>query len=79
MLPPGFFAYVLQSCPWSHAVANLLSKKDKKWVRRNSKQFHALREKYKWPTYPIVLYQDQVIGGHDQLMFFTNGNSALLA
>jgi glutaredoxin-related protein len=49
----------------------MLSSKDRKlWVRRGSRAFHALREEYNWPTFPIVFFHDEKIGGYDELMKF---------
>uniref|UniRef100_A0A6C0K1K7 Glutaredoxin domain-containing protein n=1 Tax=viral metagenome TaxID=1070528 RepID=A0A6C0K1K7_9ZZZZ len=72
--PPdeGFFAYLLQSCPFSKKVAKFLSLPQKKWVRRNSDAFHTMREQYDWPTFPIVFYNGQLLGGSEEFIDLVN-------
>ena len=72
--PPdkGFFAYLLQSCPFSKKVAKFLSPSQKKWVRRNSDAFHTMREQYDWPTFPIVFYNGELLGGSEEFIDLVN-------
>jgi glutaredoxin-related protein len=77
-LPRGFYAYLLQSCPWSQKVSRMLSsKEEKQWVRRGSQAFDALREEYDWPTFPIVFFHDKKIGGYDELMQFLKTSASI--
>ena len=60
------FAYLLQQCPYSRAMAKRLSREQKKWVRRGSPQYQELRAKY--PSFPIVFVHGKWIGGYEDFV-----------
>ena len=70
---PKVFAYLLQTCPYSHKMAKLLEADEKKWVRRDSKRYHELKEKYGAAvTFPIVLRGGKWVGGYTEYIQLTS-------
>jgi glutaredoxin len=70
---PKVFAYLLQKCPYSQKMAKLLEKDQKQWVRRDSPQYHELKEKYGVAvTFPIVLRGEKWVGGYTEYVHLTS-------
>lgn len=64
---PKEFAYLLQTCPYSHKMAKLLEADQKKWVRRDSKTYLELKKTYGAAvTFPIVLRGGKWVGGYTE-------------
>ncbi len=64
--------YVSKNCPYCHAAKALLNRKGEDFTEIDLTTNHELRlsmvEKYNWRTVPIILINDALIGGYDQLV-----------
>ncbi len=63
--------YTSTYCPYCHAAKGLLSRKGVEFREIDLSTDHELRielvEKHKWRTVPIILINDELIGGYDEL------------
>ena len=63
--------YTSTYCPYCHAAKGLLSRKGVEYVEIDLSTDHELRiqlvDKHKWRTVPIILINDELIGGYEEL------------
>ena len=63
--------YTSTYCPYCHAAKGLLSRKGVEFEEIDLSTNHELRielvEKHKWRTVPIILINDELIGGYEEL------------
>ena len=64
--------YTSTYCPYCHAAKGLLSRKGVDYVEIDLSTDHELRielvEKHNWRTVPIILINDELVGGYDELV-----------
>jgi len=64
--------YTSNYCAYCNAAKALLNKKGVEYTEVNLSKDHELRiklvEKHNWRTMPIILINDNLIGGYDQLV-----------
>ena len=64
--------YTSTYCPYCHAAKGLLSRKGVEFIEIDLGTDHELRielvEKHKWRTVPIILINDELIGGYEELV-----------
>lgn len=64
--------YTSTYCPYCHAAKGLLSRKGIEYLEidlsRNLELRIELVEKHKWRTVPIILVNDELIGGYEELV-----------
>lgn len=63
--------YTSTYCAYCHAAKRLLAQKGVEYVEVDLSSDHELRislvEKHNWRTVPIILINDELIGGYDEL------------
>tara|TARA_R100000805_G_C3605539_1_gene105982 strand:- start:1078 stop:1341 length:264 start_codon:yes stop_codon:yes gene_type:complete len=78
-----FIIYALRDCEYCELAVEELSKRHKSFyyypvdedrVYKNSLSLNELKDKYSWPTVPIILKitnkVEELVGGYDDLMIY---------
>ncbi len=64
--------YTSTYCAYCHAAKGLLTKKGVEYTEIDLTSNHELRielvDKHKWRTVPIILVNDELVGGYDELV-----------
>ena len=71
MADPHFTVYRKMPCPYCDAAKKLLTQRDLAYkdidLTGNDDAIVALKEKYGHATVPIILFDDKLIGGYEEL------------